>query len=83
MNKIAEIKKFRNLNYYALLIFFVASVIYLFPSFLGKVDTPCDIRDMRMYPWRYYMVDKKIKTLTLWEGDFSRITFAHEHGKGG
>ncbi len=73
MNKIAEIKKFKNLNYYALLIFFVVSVIYLFPSFLGKVDTPCDIRDMRMYPWRYYMVDKKIKMLTLWEGDFSRI----------
>ena len=72
MNKITEINKFKNLNCYALLIFFLISMIYLFPSFLGKVDTPCDIRDMRMYPWRHYMVDEKIKMLILWEGDFSQ-----------
>ncbi|MBI3308656.1 MAG: hypothetical protein HYZ79_04720 [Candidatus Melainabacteria bacterium] len=54
---------------YALLIVVFISAIYLFPAFLGKIDTPIDIRDAQMYPWHYYAVDKKIKTVTLWEYD--------------
>ncbi len=54
----------------AFLIFLLITFIYLFPAFIGKVDTPVDIRDMRMYPWRYHMVDKKISLETLWNGVF-------------
>lgn len=61
-------------------IFFAICVIYLFPAFLGKVDTPTDIRDTRMYPWRYYSVDKKINIFTLWQSKFDEknIVFDNE-----
>ncbi len=48
-----------------LFILFIA-VIYLHPFFLGKIDTPIDIRDSLMYPWRYHSVDKKVRTVILW-----------------
>ena len=48
-------------------------IIYLFPAFLGKVDTPVDIRDKLMYPWRHYAVDEKIKTLTLWNSSLKEL----------
>ena len=38
------------------------TTVFLFPAFLGKIDTPIDIRDYGMYPWRYYVVDRNIKT---------------------
>ena len=54
-------------KYLAFIVFFVITLIYMFPAFLGKVDTPFDIRNIRMYPWRFHEVDKKIKTLVLWK----------------
>src|SRR3990167_9001336 len=52
----------------AFIIIFLIAVVYLHLFFLGKIDTPVDIRNVRMYPWRYYAVDKKIKNVVLWEG---------------
>ena len=54
-------------SYVAIIIIFLISLIYHFPALIGKVDTTIDIRDVRMYPWRHYSVDKKIKLITLWE----------------
>ena len=51
----------------AFIIIFLITIVYLFPIFLGKVDTASDIRDVRMYPWRYHSVDKKIKLITLYK----------------
>ena len=51
----------------AFIIIFLIAVVYLHPFFLGKVDTASDIRDVRMYPWRYHSVDKKIKLITLYK----------------
>ena len=51
----------------AVLVILLICFIYLLPSFCGKVDTPTDIRNIRMYPWRYHSLDQKIKNLTLWE----------------
>ncbi len=53
----------------ALIIFILLSLVYLFPVFLGKVDTPIDIRNVLMYPWKYYTVDSNVKKLTFWEGN--------------
>lgn len=62
-------------DYLAFLFIFLVTFIYLHPIFLGKVDTPVDIRDVQMYPWRYYSVDKKIKKYILWESVLpSKIT---------
>ena len=47
-------------------IIFLISVIYLFPFFIGKIDTPVDVRDVLMYPWRYHAVDEKIERINLW-----------------
>lgn len=49
-------------NKLAFLIFLLITIIYLHPMFLGKVDTPIDIRDVHMYPWREHTVKEKIKT---------------------
>ena len=54
----------------AFVVIFLISFIFLFPAFLGFVDTPTDIRDIRMYPWRYHAVDKKVKNIVLWEAKF-------------
>ncbi len=51
---------------FAFLVFILITTVYLHPIFLGKVDTPIDIRDINMYPWRYYSVDKKVKKIVLW-----------------
>lgn len=51
----------------AFLIVLLITIIYLHPIFLGKVDTPIDIRNITMYPWRYYAVDKKVKNIILWK----------------
>ena len=53
----------------AFIFILLISVIYLFPMFLGKVDTPVDVRNILMYPWRYHSVDKKIKKFNLWKVD--------------
>ena len=55
----------------ALLIIFLISFIFLFPAFLGKVDTPIDIRNVQMYPWRHYSVDSHINKTILWQANFS------------
>ncbi len=47
-------------NQLAFIIIFLICVIHLFPFFLGKIDTPTDIRDVLMYPWRYHAVDEKV-----------------------
>lgn len=57
----------------AFLIILLIVVVYLHPIFLGKVDTPIDIRNINMYPWRYYAVDKKVKNVVLWEKTFTEI----------
>lgn len=49
----------------AFIVIVFVSFIYLFPFFLGKVDTPIDIRDVLMYPWRYHAVDEKIDQATI------------------
>lgn len=59
-------------NKLAFIVIFLIVIIHLFPCFLGKVDTPIDIRDVLMYPWRYHAVDKKIETFTLWELNSSK-----------
>ena len=56
-------------NLIAFFIVLFVGIIYLHPFFLGKIDTPVDIRDSLMYPWRYHSVDKKIKTISLWEAN--------------
>ena len=61
--------KLLNEKYCAMLIILLITVIYLFPAFLGKVDTPTDLRDIRMYPWRHYAVDKKLEARTLWNSN--------------
>ena len=48
------------------------TIVFLFPAFLGKIDTPVDVRDVIMYPWRYHAVDKKIKKIDLWQVDLSK-----------
>ncbi|MBI3591338.1 MAG: hypothetical protein HY094_08200 [Candidatus Melainabacteria bacterium] len=53
-------------------LFVLVALIFLFPAFLGKVDTPIDIRDMKMFPWRYYNVSEKTIKTTLWEGSFQQ-----------
>ena len=50
----------------ASLVILIIALIYIHPFFLGKIDTPLDIRDALMYPWRYHSVDKKIKIHHLW-----------------
>ena len=57
-------------NCLALLFIFFVAIIFLHPIFLGKVDIPVDIRNIQMYPWRYYTVDKKAKESTVWQGIF-------------
>ena len=47
--------------------YLLITLIYLYPAFLGKVDTPLDIRNTYMYPWRYHEVDKKINVIELWK----------------
>ncbi|MBI3308654.1 MAG: hypothetical protein HYZ79_04710, partial [Candidatus Melainabacteria bacterium] len=54
-------------KYYVIIVFLLITVIYLYPAFLGKVDTPLDIRNTYMYPWRYHEVDKKINVIELWK----------------
>ena len=65
--KIVDISK---KNQAAIGIIVLVAFIYLFPFFIGKVDTPIDVRDVLMYPWRYHVVDKKVESLTLWKGVF-------------
>ena len=60
-------------SYLAFLIIFVISLIHLHPYFFGKIDIPLDLRDLRMYPWKYYAVDKKIKKTILWENHFDNL----------
>ena len=74
-----SLKSFINSRFWVLnekpfvfLIILLVTLTYLHPMFLGKVDTPIDIRNVQMYPWRYYAVDKKIKKVVLWEHDFSK-----------
>ena len=52
-------------NKIAALIFLLVTIIHLYPIFLGKVDTPIDIRDIHQYPWREHNVNKKVKTQTI------------------
>ena len=52
---------------HSLFIISLIALIFLYPMFLGKVDTPVDIRNVQMYPWRYYAVDAKVRKITLWE----------------
>lgn len=59
-------------NQTAIIIVLIITGIFLFPAFLGKIDTPTDIRDVRMYPWRYHEVDKKIEKTDLWKGSLSQ-----------
>ena len=63
--------KLQNETIKALLVVLLISVIFLFPMFFGKVDTPIDIRNVQMYPWRYYSVDKHIDKIILWQGSLS------------
>ena len=59
-------------NQIAFAVIFLLTVVFLFPAFLGFIDTPTDIRNVRMYPWRYYAVDKQIKNITLWQATFPK-----------
>ena len=61
-----------NENQIAFFVIVLISIIFLFPAFFGFVDTPTDIRDIRMYPWRYHALDKKIKNIVLWKGTFPK-----------
>ena len=54
----------------ACIVLFLITFIYLFPAFLGYVDTPVDIRNIRMYPWRYHELDQKIQNKTFWQATF-------------
>lgn len=56
-------------NQIASIVIILIAVVFLFPAFLGFVDTPTDIRNVRMYPWRYHELDKKIKNVTLWQAN--------------
>lgn len=56
-----------NEKFYSLLVFLLVASVFLFPMFLGKVDTPIDIRNVQMYPWRYYAIDQKVEKSNLWE----------------
>ena len=56
----------------ALTIIFLISFIYLFPAVLGYVDTPFDIRNIRMYPWRYHALDEKVKNVTVWSSNLRK-----------
>ena len=51
----------------AFLIILLVTVAFMHPIFFGMVDTPIDIRNIQMYPWKYYNVDKKIKKVVLWK----------------
>ncbi|MBI1857681.1 MAG: hypothetical protein HYR97_00970, partial [Candidatus Melainabacteria bacterium] len=62
----------KNKNFIPIIVIFIVSLLYNFPALLGMVDTPFDIRDVRMYPWRYHNVDQKIQKETLWEGKFPK-----------
>lgn len=64
--------KNRSESIIALLVILLIAIVFLFPMFLGKVDTPTDIRNIQMYPWRYYSVDKNIKKHVLWERIFNQ-----------
>lgn len=68
LNKFLSLNK----NSLAFLFILIITIIYLHPVFLGKVDIPIDIRNIQMYPWRYYSVDKQIKKHVLWERIFSQ-----------
>ncbi|OGI13031.1 MAG: hypothetical protein A3I68_02650 [Candidatus Melainabacteria bacterium RIFCSPLOWO2_02_FULL_35_15] len=59
-------------NQIAFIVIILIAVIFLFPAFLGFVDTPVDIRNVRMYPWRYHTVDKQIKNTTLWQANLPK-----------
>ena len=59
-------------NKIALIVIVLIGIIFLFPALLGFVDTPTDIRNVRMYPWRYHAVDKQIKNITLWQASFPK-----------
>ncbi|GEM_PF-2051626 len=63
------IKKFNLLNdkLIAFIFILLVTTIYMHPIFFGMVDTPIDIRNIQMYPWKYYNVDKKVKKIVLWE----------------
>ena len=56
----------------AFAVIILISVVFLFPAFLGFVDTPVDLRNVRMYPWRYNAVDKKVRNLTLWQANIPK-----------
>ena len=58
--------KHNNQKLFSFGVILFVTVTYLFPFFLGKIDTPLDVRDVLMYPWRYHSVDKKIKKFELW-----------------
>ena len=60
-------------NQIAFIVVVLIAVVFLFPALLGFVDTPTDIRNVRMYPWRYHSVDKKIKNITLWQATQSSV----------
>lgn len=59
--------KLSNEKALASLIILVIVAAYLHPAFFGKVDTPIDIRNVLMYPWRYHENDKKVKRFILWQ----------------
>ena len=63
-----------------LFVILLVTVIYLFPFFIGKVDTPTDIRDVLMYPWRHHAVDKNIKKTVLWKTTSSRFNLEVPQG---
>lgn len=64
----------------AFAIFFLIALIYMHPAILGKVDTPIDIRDVGMYPWRYWTVDKKIEKIKLCQTKFANDVFVLKAG---
>ena len=71
MNNLLSRFRFCSETQIAAFLILLVSLIFLHPALFGKVDTPFDIRNVRMYPWRYQAVDQKIKIITLWQGLFS------------